>query len=1168
MTDRPARHLAAVLFTDLVGYTALMQEDESAALAARTRHRAALHEVVPRHNGRLIQFLGDGSLSLFPSSVSALSAALDLQESLQTDPPLMMRVGIDEGEVAYDDQGVYGHCVNVASRIEGLARAGTVFVSEKVFREVENQPAFRGSLEGEFDLKNVDRPVRVYCVRRREPRPQAAELHLLGGASLTFRGTPVAGRSAQRRRIALLALLSAAPHGTMSRDKIVGYLWSDSDPQKARRLLSEALYVVRKSLGEQAIVAGGEDLRLDPEIVWSDVAEFREALEAGDLEAAVQLYVGPFLDGFHVDDAVQFSHWVDGVRDRLAHDYTTALETLARTAVERRLWGDAVRWWRELIHLDPLDAAVTIGYMETLEAAGRRAEALQYAQKHARLLKDEFAAEPNPEVEALAERLREHPARAEVAERVERRPPTAFPMDSVAAFRPTVGRGARSGLRPATDPYPASRGTMTQPSGKVRRQGVVAAVAAGAVVTAAVAWATTRAGSDTGSEALAPSVRGPAVVAVLPFTGDPEYTAIWQLLSDFLADAGEITNVPYVNVAARLPNTPMTLTPDSASRVAASLGATHFVTGGVHLPGDVLVLSIQLFEAGNEEVVYQWSERAPVEERLGLTEAAAFELLTVLSPPGTLPQLASAGTDSLEAFRAFAAGGRAFAETDFQEATGHFERAVEIDPAFAMAHYRLSQAYQWDELYVEAADAARRADELASPLSEHDRRLVIAWNRFLGGDADGAEDMYREVLSRWPDDVEALYGLAKVGMIYNPLRGRSRHDAQPYLTRLHLAAPAFGDGLLASMELAALRGETERFDSLQVLVSHNSKIARTWEISEALFEGRRTVDQTMRSIDDPVDLGFVSGQLAAYWGTPSTAGALVDSFLRSPEARSNDEMAAIGTLLAGVLDVSQGRWELGARELREARRHSPGWATELLALYSCLPGQTPTAVRDAQQALATWTPDPERDESLHEWLTVHNSRHELIRTYLMGRTAICAGDPDGADEHIASLGTIPRSQGGGVFANAMRNSLLAHQAYARGELELALHHLGTIALPATLPQLVASPFYSRPHDRYLNARILEDLGIHRDPTGPDAIDWYTGLTEMWDFAYLAPAHLGLARSYWAVGQGDLAREHLERASRLWSPADSGARALLDEVRQILDQPSPELVADDGAEGPP
>ena len=141
MADPRHRHLAAVVFTDLVGYTALLEDDERAALQARADHRSALEDVVPHHNGRLVQFMGDGSLSLFPSSVAAVTAAIELQDRVSRTSPIPMRIGIDEGEVAYDDQGVYGPCVNRASRIEGVTEPGAVFVSERVYREIENQPS-------------------------------------------------------------------------------------------------------------------------------------------------------------------------------------------------------------------------------------------------------------------------------------------------------------------------------------------------------------------------------------------------------------------------------------------------------------------------------------------------------------------------------------------------------------------------------------------------------------------------------------------------------------------------------------------------------------------------------------------------------------------------------------------------------------------------------------------------------------------------------------------------------------------------------------------------------------------------------------------------------------------------------------------------------------------
>ena len=147
----------------------------------------------------------------------------------------------------------------------------------------------------------------------------SARLLLLGSAQLEGERGPITGRSAQRRRIALLAILAVARRG-VSRDKLIGYLWEEADTDRARRLLSEAVYVLRKSLGEDAVLAAGDELRLNEAVVGCDVVAFTTALESRNFAAAAALYRGPFLDGFFVGDASEFEQWVEGERDRLARD--------------------------------------------------------------------------------------------------------------------------------------------------------------------------------------------------------------------------------------------------------------------------------------------------------------------------------------------------------------------------------------------------------------------------------------------------------------------------------------------------------------------------------------------------------------------------------------------------------------------------------------------------------------------------------------------------------------------------------------------------------------------------------------------------------------------------------------------------------------------------------
>ncbi len=159
------RQLTAIMFTDMVGYTALMQEDERKAKADRDRQRAVLQRSIQSRGGRILQFYGDGTLSVFSSAVEAVEAAMSIQEALRSATPVLpMRIGIHTGDVVHDDHGVFGDGVNVASRIEGLGVPGSILISGKVYDEVKNQPVIRTRGLGSFNLKNVKHPTRVYAI--------------------------------------------------------------------------------------------------------------------------------------------------------------------------------------------------------------------------------------------------------------------------------------------------------------------------------------------------------------------------------------------------------------------------------------------------------------------------------------------------------------------------------------------------------------------------------------------------------------------------------------------------------------------------------------------------------------------------------------------------------------------------------------------------------------------------------------------------------------------------------------------------------------------------------------------------------------------------------------------------------------------------------------------
>jgi adenylate cyclase len=158
------RQLAAILFADMTGYTALMQENEQLARSKRIRLKEVLEQTVSRHNGKILQYYGDGSLSIFNSAIDSVGCAIDIQRLLQQEPRVELRIGIHTGDVIIEEEAIYGDGVNLASRIESLAVPGCIFISEKVYDEIKNHASFNTHEMGYFELKNVKQPVRVFAI--------------------------------------------------------------------------------------------------------------------------------------------------------------------------------------------------------------------------------------------------------------------------------------------------------------------------------------------------------------------------------------------------------------------------------------------------------------------------------------------------------------------------------------------------------------------------------------------------------------------------------------------------------------------------------------------------------------------------------------------------------------------------------------------------------------------------------------------------------------------------------------------------------------------------------------------------------------------------------------------------------------------------------------------
>ncbi len=159
-----SRQLAAIMFTDIVGYTGMMQQNELKAVSVIKHYNAALEKFVGQYNGQVLNYYGDGSLCIFHSALDAVNCSLAVQNDLKTDPVVPLRIGLHIGEVFFEEDKALGDAVNVASRVQSLGLENTILVSAEFYDKVRNNPIISARSLGSFHFKNVDKPMEIFAL--------------------------------------------------------------------------------------------------------------------------------------------------------------------------------------------------------------------------------------------------------------------------------------------------------------------------------------------------------------------------------------------------------------------------------------------------------------------------------------------------------------------------------------------------------------------------------------------------------------------------------------------------------------------------------------------------------------------------------------------------------------------------------------------------------------------------------------------------------------------------------------------------------------------------------------------------------------------------------------------------------------------------------------------
>jgi TolB-like protein/lipoprotein NlpI len=168
--------LAAILFADIVGYSAMMQEDEQGAVEKVNHFREVLEIISSELNGKIIQYYGDGCLLLFNSSTDAAEFAKLLQSDLYEDPQVPVRIGIHMGDVLLHHGNVFGDVVNISARIQALAPPGGIYISEMVYRNIVNKQGLDCLFIKEEALKNIKEPLKIYELLTQNSQPVLEEI--------------------------------------------------------------------------------------------------------------------------------------------------------------------------------------------------------------------------------------------------------------------------------------------------------------------------------------------------------------------------------------------------------------------------------------------------------------------------------------------------------------------------------------------------------------------------------------------------------------------------------------------------------------------------------------------------------------------------------------------------------------------------------------------------------------------------------------------------------------------------------------------------------------------------------------------------------------------------------------------------------------------------------
>jgi tetratricopeptide (TPR) repeat protein len=629
------------------------------------------------------------------------------------------------------------------------------------------------------------------------------------------------------------------------------------------------------------------------------------------------------------------------------------------------------------------------------------------------------------------------------------------------------------------------------------------------------------------------SAPSPSVLAIFPFqvAGDSAYAYLREGMVDLLSAAfdgvGGMRSVDARAIRSSIDGIDSIVRdPERGAVVATKLGAGRFILGEISGDDGRLRALATLYDHRGRLVNSAGADVASEERLFEIVDRLSNQLLgqQVGRAGASIRRLAAATTSSLTALKAFLDGERALRTGAFEVAASAFANAVAIDTGFALAYYGLANAAWWAERTESARVPALRALRGADGLPRFTRLLLQGLVARLDGDLDGAEAIYRQLITLAPDAPDAWFGLADVLFHYNAFRGRSPQEAKPFFEHALVLQPDNMTFRLHLANIAARRREYARHDSLLTGLPRSAEFARFVRMVNAFArddstEQSRTISE-LRGVPSK-RLGEALHYIIRLSHNPRAAFRFVELLERPGRSRAD---RGTGRLYRAGLELTLGRWNAAVRDLLAADSLGDVSALPTLALWSLAPFLPADTAR--------WRDFLGRLADRHE-----GEDRRKVTEYLRGLLSVRLGDTATARRLAERLASAPNDTSR-LSGRRLALAIRAELAVRAGDPGEGLRLLELIQ-PSPTIDLLQDPVLNQSYERFLRAELLRDAGRN-----DEALAWYEGLIDgpTLESIHIAPAYHRSAQLLRLAGDsaGAAAAERSFRG--LWLDADAALRS--------------------------